>query len=222
MNAEKHIIRQQILNVNSKFELPQSVERTIQQIYHGQIIALFDKIFSEYAPAGTNIKINKLVLDIGNIRVNSLETDLLQSVETQLRKYFSQHIFLDDGYVKQIEIGKEQKIKLLRQFFNTGNFSKNIYRAEVKSIEKVAEELLEKKPRKLIALLNEFVDHPYFIFFRRSLGDPILSFCVPKGVISIAIDSSALIQNLLLPQRHSETIRRPETGVLILHGKQYV
>jgi hypothetical protein len=81
-HIEKIIVDMYLNKQDGAYELQQKVSH----LFHAKIENITDKILSEYSDKHTTIYINKLELELGDIRASHFKLDFVQQYEIQLRK----------------------------------------------------------------------------------------------------------------------------------------
>ena len=124
----KHIIQKQIfkLDIPNK-ESFNDIANIVQSIFYKEVLPKLDDVFTQFAPSGITIQIDKLVLDIGDIDVKNLKSELsrkiIQAVENQLHLEFQKmntnHYGVQNTRISRMSEERSQ-LRLLSYFLETG------------------------------------------------------------------------------------------------------
>lgn len=164
MAISKHIINKQELKITlNSHKDAHVVQETILRAYKAHVIPVLDSLFDKYALHESNIKIDKLTIDIGSLTLNDLDTDFPEKVEKHIEEELIKYCNkpeLNELIKYQSIYGKEQPvsadksfkskeelwIEALEIFLYTGSMPWWINRDSNTSIELIVAHLIEFYP----------------------------------------------------------------------------
>ena len=165
--SSKHIIQKQIF----KLEIPDKerfndIANDVQSIFYKEILPQLDQVFTQFAQGDVSIKIDRLVLDIGEIDIKDLKSELtrkiIQSVESQLHLEFQKMNtdYYGVGNTRINRIRPEQsQLRLLTYFLETGRLP---WWAEKKlDLNKLFTQLIIEQPSLVRSLIYRLATNKY-------------------------------------------------------------
>lgn len=173
MSSQTHIINKQVLDIKLNTQKDaRLIQDTVSVAYKNYVIPVIERLADRYSGNGNIIKIDKLEIDIGSISIDKLNNDFPQKVERILedtlirilhdRKFEPEKEFsaaeendfsAENISSLQIKSDEDNSLEILNYFLLTGTLPWWSNKDSKSSVQRIAEELLEKSPGKIKSLL---------------------------------------------------------------------
>jgi hypothetical protein len=148
-----HFIRQQFLNIDLNGSEAEgfALQRHMPDLYYSKVLPAIGEVLDDYDASGTQLVIDRLVIDAGTISLSRIDQDLASIVAAELRKMIKKEavksVLNDDD--QQINMGAtfiqriEEKLwDVFIYFLKVGRLPWSYQLPEGKSLEVVLSELL--------------------------------------------------------------------------------
>src|SRR5215216_426590 len=97
MIPQNHSIKRQVIELNVRDpEQVKALQAEISRVYRQKIVPLLDRCFTELSNPDTLYRIDSLELDIGLLDPNQLEQELVEKVNSVLRRELAAQINAQD------------------------------------------------------------------------------------------------------------------------------
>ena len=123
-------------------------QHTLDQVVHRHIMPILSKLFSQYVPDDAIIHLDKLVIDVGDLNLSTLDKQLPYQVEQILMVKLKEKIdkVLHNPSINQIIPLPNAKMQAIAHYLSEGNFAWWMVERSEKQIEKTYLELLHHTP----------------------------------------------------------------------------
>lgn len=178
---QKHIISKQVLEIRLDTKKDAYlVQDAFSKAYRNHIIPAIERVADRFSRNGEIIKIEKLEIDIGGLSIDKLDNDFPQKVERALEEIlmaklhergmvYSEnsididvHDFSEEGRkTLQVKSDVENGLEILNHFLLTGSLPWWTSKDSELTIQRIAEDLLEKSPLAIKGLLLKLLVTQY-------------------------------------------------------------
>lgn len=157
-----HKIKRLVLELQGlREEDAREIQNRIGRLYHSRILPVLDRYLTQLSPNGRQLRIEKLELDLGKVNMAKLEVEIINQIETQLRRQLSD--FTPEVEEQKKERGRRDvpsessQWELFQYFVQTGSLPWWVEGKTARPVLESLDYLIEKKPSALIAAMSEWI-----------------------------------------------------------------
>jgi hypothetical protein len=157
MSEQKHIIKRQVIELQMQgVEEATQLQARVSRIYREQIVPLIDRYCGQLSGPDKLHRFDSLVVDVGPIRVNELETELAARVGAELRRILAEKIAEQEQNPNQ-DLKETSRLELFVFFARTGSLPWWGDISQPQALADNLQELLLNSPARLRKTLQQFL-----------------------------------------------------------------
>lgn len=164
MSGASHIVKRQLLELRG-VRKAEATERQnqLKQLYYQQLLPLIDQYLSKWNSNGAQVRIDRLVLDLGVIKTNHFKSDFIRQFERELVQQLE--AMTKESLAEEVETptvstdvdAARSDLELIDFFVQTGNLPWWVQASAGNRIETAFRKAIEDHPGQLIAQLSNWI-----------------------------------------------------------------